>query len=44
MNVRLCFEKLETEIPQEFILTGDGSSPAVLEKAGYSKSPGAWRR
>jgi trk system potassium uptake protein len=26
-------EKLETEIPQECILTGDGSSPAVLEKA-----------
>jgi trk system potassium uptake protein TrkA len=25
--------KLETEIPQECILTGDGSSPAVLEKA-----------
>jgi trk system potassium uptake protein TrkA len=25
--------KLEVEIPQDFILTGDGSSPAVLEKA-----------
>jgi trk system potassium uptake protein TrkA len=25
--------KLETEISREFILTGDGSSPAVLEKA-----------
>jgi trk system potassium uptake protein TrkA len=26
-------KKLETEIPQEVILIGDGSSPAVLEKA-----------
>src|SRR5512140_709711 len=25
-------EKLSTEIPQEFIINGDGSSPAVLEK------------
>ena len=25
--------KLETEIPKESILIGDGSSPAVLEKA-----------
>jgi trk system potassium uptake protein TrkA len=30
--------KLETEIPQEFILTGDGSSPAVLEKADIQRA------
>jgi len=27
-------EKLATEIPQEMIINGDGSSPTVLEKAG----------
>ena len=31
-------QKLETEIPQESILTGDGSSPAVLEKADIQKA------
>jgi len=30
--------KLETEIPQEFILIGDGSSPATLEKANIQKA------
>jgi trk system potassium uptake protein len=29
----VILEKLEAEIPHECILTGDGSSPAVLEKA-----------
>jgi trk system potassium uptake protein TrkA len=31
-------EKLATEIPQEVIINGDGSSPAVLEKAGIQKA------
>src|SRR5215216_3399361 len=31
-------EKLWTEIPQEFIFNGDGSSPTVLEKAGVQKA------
>jgi len=31
-------EKLGTEIPQEFIINGDGSSPTVLEKAGVQKA------
>ena len=31
-------EKLGTEIPQEFIFSGDGSSPTVLEKAGIQKT------
>jgi trk system potassium uptake protein TrkA len=31
-------EKLALEIPQERIFTGDGSSPAVLEKAGIQKA------
>jgi len=31
-------EKLTTEIPQEIIINGDGSSPAVLEKAGIQKA------
>jgi trk system potassium uptake protein TrkA len=31
-------EKLETEIPQEVIINGDGSSPTVLEKAGIHKA------
>jgi len=31
-------EKLATEIPQDMILNGDGSSPAVLEKAGIQKA------
>lgn len=30
--------KLETEIPQELILIGDGSSPAVLEKANIQNA------
>jgi trk system potassium uptake protein len=30
--------KLETEIPQDAILTGDGSSPAVLEKANIQNA------
>lgn len=30
--------RLETEIPQEFILIGDGSSPAVLEKANIQSA------
>jgi trk system potassium uptake protein len=30
--------KLETEIPQEVILIGDGSSPAVLEKANIQNA------
>jgi trk system potassium uptake protein TrkA len=45
-NHKLCvieerpavLRKLETEIPQEFILTGDGSSPAVLEKADIQRA------
>jgi len=28
-------EKLATEIPQEMILSGDGSSPAVFKKRRY---------
>ena len=31
-------EKLATEIPQETIINGDGSSPMVLEKAGIQKA------
>lgn len=31
-------EKLATEIPQEMIIDGDGSSPTVLEKAGIQKA------
>jgi K+ transport systems, NAD-binding component len=31
-------EKLATEIPQELIIDGDGSSPTVLEKAGVHKA------
>ena len=31
-------EKLATEIPPEFIVNGDGSSPTVLEKAGIQKA------
>jgi trk system potassium uptake protein TrkA len=31
-------EKLDSEIPQETIIKGDGSSPAVLEKAGIQKA------
>jgi trk system potassium uptake protein TrkA len=31
-------EKLATEIPQEMIVNGDGSSPTVLEKAGIQKA------
>jgi trk system potassium uptake protein TrkA len=31
-------EKLSAEIPQEFIISGDGSSPAVLEKVDIHKA------
>jgi trk system potassium uptake protein TrkA len=31
-------EKLSAEIPHEFIINGDGSSPAVLEKMGIHKA------
>jgi trk system potassium uptake protein TrkA len=31
-------EKLETEIPHDYILDGDGSSPTVLEKAEIQKA------
>jgi len=31
-------EKLGTEIPEEYITSGDGSSPIVLEKAGVQKA------
>jgi trk system potassium uptake protein TrkA len=31
-------EKLATEIPQEIILNGDGSSPTVLEQAGIQRA------
>jgi len=31
-------EKLASEIPQEIIITGDGSSPVVLEKVGIHKA------
>lgn len=31
-------EKLSTEIPQEMIINGDGSSPTVLEKAGVQRA------
>jgi len=31
-------EKLVTELPQELIIAGDGSSPTVLEKAGVQKA------
>ncbi|HSB00700.1 MAG TPA: TrkA family potassium uptake protein [Anaerolineales bacterium] len=31
-------EKLGTEIPQEFIINGDGSSPTVLEKVGVHEA------
>ena len=31
-------EKLRTEVPQEVIINGDGSSPTVLEKAGIQRA------
>src|SRR5512138_553 len=31
-------EKLSAEIPQEFIISGDGSSPAILEKVDIHKA------
>jgi trk system potassium uptake protein TrkA len=31
-------KKLDSEIPQETIIMGDGSSPAILEKAGIQKA------
>lgn len=31
-------EKLTNEIPQEFIISGDGSSPTVLERAGIQRA------
>src|SRR5690349_21912406 len=31
-------DKLSTEIPQELIISGDGSSPTVLEKAGVQRA------
>lgn len=31
-------EKLSTEIPQDFIINGDGSSPTVLEKVGIHEA------
>ncbi len=31
-------EKLRTEVPQEVIINGDGSSPTVLEKAGIQQA------
>ena len=31
-------EKLGTELPSEIIITGDGSAPTVLEKAGIDKA------
>ena len=31
-------EKLASELPQEIIFNGDGSSPAVLEKAGIKNA------
>ena len=31
-------EKLSTELPSEIIITGDGSAPTVLEKAGIDKA------
>ncbi len=31
-------EKLSTEIPQEFIINGDGSSPTILEKVGIHQA------
>ncbi len=31
-------EKLGTELPQEVIISGDGSSPTVLERAGISRA------
>jgi trk system potassium uptake protein TrkA len=34
----IVLEKLAGEIPAEVILNGDGSSPAVLEKAGIKKA------
>jgi trk system potassium uptake protein TrkA len=34
----IVLEKLATEIPQEMIINGDGSSPTVLEKAGIQKA------
>ncbi len=34
----LVLEKLGNEIPQECIISGDGSSPTVLEKAGIQKA------
>ncbi len=34
----LVLEKLGNEIPKECIISGDGSSPTVLEKAGIQKA------
>src|SRR6266545_7362685 len=34
----IILEKLAMEVPQEVIVHGDGSSPAVLEKAGIQKA------
>jgi trk system potassium uptake protein TrkA len=34
----IILEKLAIEVPQEIIIQGDGSSPAVLEKAGIQKA------
>jgi trk system potassium uptake protein TrkA len=34
----VVLEKLRSEIPQEVIIDGDGSSPTVLEKAGVQKA------
>jgi len=34
----VVLEKLASEIPQEIIITGDGSSPVVLEKAGIQRA------
>jgi trk system potassium uptake protein TrkA len=31
-------EKLSTEIPEEFIINGDGSSPTILEKVGVHQA------
>jgi trk system potassium uptake protein TrkA len=35
---QLVLEKLATEIPSEVIISGDGSSPAVLEKADIQQA------
>ena len=34
----IILEKLALEVPQEIIVDGDGSSPAILEKAGILKA------